>query len=159
MEEQITEEQIILVIENVQSKPKNNYTVKNCDLLITNKRIISIVTGMSSVTSSMLGNVIAGSFGSVWAAAKSNEYSAQTRQSMSSESIDKIMAFDPDCLCLMNEEIKEGYFKTGFLISLGLWSPFQIKTETDKYFFNVPYKKRKNLAAAIREIDVNIKIS
>jgi hypothetical protein len=142
-------ENVLIAVNKVQSKPCGGVLVKNCDLVVTDKRIVLLFTGFSSFTAAMTGNVFGGIGGSVAASAGADSLSQKKGSEYEMMGLEAAINSNMENKEIKISDITGGYFKTGFLSGLGLWSPLKIKCSKKNVFCNVPYGRRKDLARVI----------
>jgi hypothetical protein len=152
-------ERILGVIENVQTKPPGEWTQKSCDLIFTDRRLLCVKVGGSSMVAGMLGAGIVGPAGAMAFASDNATEQDINRSRKQGFTLDRLLASDQGNYAIWYSEVTGGSFKTGFLATLGIMAPLNIKTEDRKYFYNV-YNQWKDYAKAlIAETMPNVKVS
>ena len=152
-------ETVIGVLENVQTKPPGSLTVKSCDLIFTDRRMLCLKVGGSSLVAGMLGSAIGGASGAIAFGRDSLAAQESSRKAMGGRSLDDIIRTDEDNYAIEHSAVEKGSFKTGFLSSLGLMSPLTIHAGGRRYFYNVYNRSKEQAKALIRATMPNVKVS
>lgn len=153
-------ENIIGVIKNVQAKGKGTLLKKNCDLYLTNKRIICTVLSESNFVSGMSGSLIAGVSGII-AFSQITDYTARDKRAQNKKkALDEILKSCPSSFEIKNKDIliKKSKLETRFIKTFGLFAQLIIKTENKRYYFDIPYAYRKLAKIIVSEYNENLKI-
>ena len=152
-------ETVIGVLENVQTKPPGSLTVKSCDLVFTDRRILCLKVGGSSLVAGMLGSAVGGAGGAIAFGRDNLAAQESSRKAMGGRGLDDIIRTDEDNYAIEYSAVEKGSFKTGFLSSLGLMSPLTIHAGGKRYFYNVYNRSKEQAKALIRSTIPNVKIS
>ena len=151
-------EKIMGIIENVQTKPPGSWTQKSCDLIFTDQRLLCVKVGGSSFVAAMVGSGLSGPSGAIAFSMDSHNEQEHNRRKNEGSELDTLLAQDEANYMIWNGDVVSGSFKTGFLSTLGMIAPFEIKTaDGKKYFYNI-YNNQKDYAKALIEATMsNIK--
>lgn len=141
-------EQIIGIIKNVQAKGHTSITMKTCDLIITDKRLICVVLGGSTWVSGMVGQAVAGASTAIAYATATQLLVDDKRLKNKGKELDKI-SDEGDNYQILWKDVTKTKYKTGFLSTLGMWAPLTIYADK-RYFFNIP-NNAKHIAKEILE--------
>lgn len=152
-------ETVIGVLENVQTKPPGSLTVKSCDLVFTDSRMLCLKVGGSSLVAGMLGSAVGGASGAIAFGLDSLAAQESSRKAMGGRSLDDILRTDEDNYAIEHSAVEKGSFKSGFLSSLGLMCPFTIHAGGRRYFYNVYNRSKEQAKALIRATMPNVKVS
>lgn len=139
------EETIVGIVRNVQAKPAGHLTVKNCDLVFTERRILVVNTGSSSLVGAMAGLAVAGPAGAVAAGMATAGASESNRANRKGLSPDEILAADSSNFFIPIDRVERATLGTGFFSTLWMYAPLKIWYGDKTFFCNVPYS---DLAAA-----------
>jgi len=150
---------ILGIIENVQTKPPGSWTQKSCDLIFTYQRLLCVKVGGSSFIAAMIGSGLSGPSGAIAFGMDSINEQEHNREKHSGSELDTLLSQDESNYMIWYRDVVSGSFKTGFLATLGMMDPFEIKTaEGKKYFYNIYNAQKDNAKALIEAIMPNIKI-
>lgn len=151
-------EKVLGIIENVQTKPPGSWTQKSCDLIFTDQRLLCVKVGGSSFVAAMIGSGLSGPSGAIAFSMDSHNEQEYNRMKNESSDLDTLLAQDEANYMIWNSDVVSGSLKTGFLATLGMMAPFEIKTaDGKKYFYNI-YNNQKDYAKALIEATMpNIK--
>lgn len=144
-------EKIVGVIEDVQTKPPGSWTQKSCDLIFTDRRMLCVKVGASSFVAGVAGAGLAGPSGAMVFTFDSQHEQEENRENSKDKTLDELLAMDKSNYSIDYTDIREGTFKTGFLSTLGMMAPLNMKTEGGaKYFYNI-YNNQKEYAKSLIE--------
>ncbi|MCW3988864.1 MAG: hypothetical protein NWE88_02175 [Candidatus Bathyarchaeota archaeon] len=152
-------ETVIGVLENVQTKPPGSLTVKSCDLVFTDRRMLCLKVGGSSLVAGMLGSAVGGAGGAIAFGRDNLAAQESSRKAMDGRGLDDILRTDEENYAIEHSVVEKGSFKTGFLSSMGLMSPFTIHAGGRRYFYNVYNRSKEQVKALIRATMPNVKVS
>ena len=126
-------ELVIGVIEDVLTKPPGCRLVKSCDLIFTNKRLICVKIGESSLVKTLYGLTSGASGAYVFFRLSASEQE-EFRKKIYGLELDRILKLDESNYAILYEDIRGGVFKTGFLSTLGFMAPLVIYTWDGRKF-------------------------
>ena len=89
-------ETVIGVLENVQTKPPGSLTVKSCDLVFTDRRMLCLKVGGFTLVAGMLGSAVGGAGGAIAFGRDSLAAQDSSRKAMGGRSLDDILLTDED---------------------------------------------------------------
>ena len=144
-------EKILGIIENVQTKPPGSWTQKSCDLIFTDQRLLCVKVGGSSFVAAMIGSGLSGPSGAIAFSMDSHNEQEHNREKKKGFDLNQLLASNEQNYMVWYSNVESGSFKTGFLATLGMMAPLEIKTiDGDKYFYNI-YNQQKEYAKALIE--------
>ena len=148
-------EKIIGIIENVQTKPPESWTQKSCDLIFTDERLLCVKVGGSSLVAGMMGSGLAGPSGSIAFSIDNHNEQESNRDKMKDFDLNQLLAQDEQNYMIWYSNVVSGSFKTGFLSTLGMMAPLTLKTDDEKYFYNI-YNDQKDYAKSLIEATIPV---
>lgn len=142
-------EKIIGIIKNVQAKGNTSLTMKTCDIVITDKRLVCVVLGGSTWVSGMIGQAVAGASTAIAYATATQLLVDDKRFKNKGKELDNIVT-EGDNYQILWKDVTKLKYKTVFFSTLGMWAPLTIYADK-RYFFNIP-NKEKHLVKEMLEI-------
>lgn len=155
-------EYIIGIIKDVQTKPKGCFVVKNCDLYITNKRIVCIVMGASVFVSGMIGQAIGGVPGAIGFSEDAKNKVNDKRLENIDKALDEMIVSNEYSYDIKFDDINKNKstYKTGFWSTLGIFAHLKIVDSNGKvYRFNTPNNTKEISKDILKEATTRIAIS
>ena len=125
-------------------------TQKSCDQIFTDERLLCVKVGGSSLVAGMLGSGIAGPSGAIAFSMDNQNEQEHNRDKRKGFDLTQLLAEDEQNYMIWYCNVVSGSFKTGFFSTLGMMAPLTIKTDDEKYFFNI-YNDQKDYAKVLIE--------
>ncbi len=98
----------------------------------------------------MLGSGLAGPSGAIGFSMDNHNEQESNRDKMKGFDLNQLLTQDEQNYMIWYCNVVSGSFKTGFLSTLGMMAPLTIKTDDEKYFYNI-YNDQKDYAKSLIE--------